>query len=125
VYSDFLMYTLSDPQSPGGGRGGGGYGAPPPPPEFPRPDDEPPSDEWKTPPLWGVADSAPYFHDGQSPTLRDAILRHRGMAREVTKAFREMPQPDQDAVVAFLKTLKAPPEAAPLRDPRVTRLAMR
>ena len=45
------------------------------------PDDHPLPDEWKTPPLWGVADSAPYFHDGGSPTLETAILsasRRRG-----------------------------------------------
>ena len=35
----------------------------------------------------GVADSAPYMHDGSAPTLRDAILRHRGDAREVTQKF--------------------------------------
>jgi len=29
--------------------------------------------EYKTPPLWGVADSAPYLHDGRATTLRAAI----------------------------------------------------
>ena len=75
------------------------------PARHPRPE------EWKTPPLWGVADSAPYFHDGNSPTLRDAIVRHGGDAASVTKAYQGLPRVDQEAVVAFLRTLKAPPDA--------------
>jgi CxxC motif-containing protein (DUF1111 family) len=77
--------------------------------EVPLPDSHPKPDEWKTPPLWGVADSAPYFHDGSLGTLQAAILRHEGDALAVTKAYKELPPGDQEAVVAFLKTLKAPP----------------
>ena len=64
--------------------------------------------EWKTPPLWGVADSAPYFHDGGSATLEHAILRHGGDAKTVTAAYKTLPPADQAALVAFLRTLKAP-----------------
>lgn len=77
--------------------------------EVPLPDSHPKPEEWRTPPLWGVADSAPYFHDGSAGTLQAAILRHEGDALAVTKAYKELPPADQDAVVAFLKTLKAPP----------------
>jgi CxxC motif-containing protein (DUF1111 family) len=83
--------------------------------EVPLPGTHPKPDEWKTPPLWGVADSAPYFHDGASPTLLDAILRHEGDAIAVTKAYKNLPTPDQQAVVAFLKTLQAPPAAVPVK----------
>ncbi|MBA4063750.1 MAG: thiol oxidoreductase-like protein [Isosphaera sp.] len=125
VYSDFLLYTLEDPPPPGGG--GGGYGTEPPPqlnlPD--RPEDEPRPQEWKTPPLWGVADSAPYLHDGSAATLRDAILKHRADAKTVTERFKGLSADDQAAVVAFLGTLKAPPDATPLRDPSVTRLGRR
>jgi mono/diheme cytochrome c family protein len=124
IYSDFLLYSLEDPAPPGGGGRGVGYGSIPP-PELnlpPRPDHLPKPEEWKTPPLWGVADSAPYFHDGGSPTLAAAISRHRGDARAVTAAFNELPPADQQAVIAFLLTLKAPPDALPLSDPAVTRL---
>lgn len=119
VYTDFLLYTLDDPPPPGGG--GGPYG-PEPPPESPRPDDLPKPAEWKTPALWGVADSAPYFHDGSAQTLHDAILRHNGEAKSVKKAYAELPAKDQAAVESFLNTLKAPPTAAPLRDLAVTNL---
>jgi len=43
-----------------------------------RPDGQASGRQWKTPALWGVADSAPYMHDGSAPTLRDAILKHGG-----------------------------------------------
>jgi len=81
--------------------------------EVPLPDSHPKPDEWRTPPLWGVADSAPYFHDGGSPTLQSAILRHEGDATPVTKAFKILPPDDQQAVIAFLKTLQAPADAQP------------
>src|SRR5207245_1572799 len=36
--------------------------------------------EWRTAPLWGVADSAPYLHDGRARTLEEAIQLHGGEA---------------------------------------------
>ena len=109
VYSDFLLYKLEDEN----GNGGGSYGGPS--REFPLPPDHPRPTEWKTPPLWGVADSAPYFHDGKSPTLHDAITRHRGNAKGVTERYGNLSSAEQQALVAFLKTLKAPPDAAPVK----------
>jgi CxxC motif-containing protein (DUF1111 family) len=119
IYSDLLLYTLEDPAPPGGG---GSYGGSENPRGPPRPDDLPRPEEWKTPPLWGVADSAPYFHDGASPTLQSAIVRHAGDARPVTARFKALSPDDQAAVLAFLGTLKAPPDAPAVRDPSVTRL---
>ena len=72
------------------------------------PGDHPKATEWKTPPLWGVADTAPYFHDGRSPTLMDAILRHKGAAKKSRHEFKKLPPNDRLALVAFLETLKAP-----------------
>jgi CxxC motif-containing protein (DUF1111 family) len=119
VYSDFLLHTVEgsdNPPSPGGGYGEN-------PEELPLPTDFPKPSEWKTPPLWGVADSAPYFHDGASPTLRDAIVRHGADARVVTDAFRRLTLDDQEALVAFLRTLRAPPEARPIS--KTEQVAMR
>ena len=120
IYTDFMLHVLEDPRPQGGF--GDGYGSPPL-PEFPRPDEEPRPEEWKTPALWGVADSAPYFHDGSSATLEDAILRHRGESKPVSEAFQKMSPQDQQSLVAFLKTLKAPPDAIPVRDLAVTKLS--
>jgi CxxC motif-containing protein (DUF1111 family) len=123
VYSDFLLYTLEDPHPQGGG-GGGNYSEPPPQLQLPsRPDHEPKPSEWKTPPLWGVADSAPYMHDGSAPTLLAAIQKHRGDAKRVTERFEGLQPADKAALLAFLGSLKAPPSAVPLRDPSVTKLA--
>jgi CxxC motif-containing protein (DUF1111 family) len=103
VYSDFLLHKLEDDRS------SGGYGRLD--PELPLPDDQPLPNEWKTPPLWGVADTAPYFHDGESPTLDSAILRHGIQGKNVTARYQSLPSPDRDALIAFLQSLRAP--AAP------------
>ena len=123
VYSDFLLYTLDDPLPPGGG--GGGYGLDPPPQlQLPtRRDDEPRQNEWKTPALWGVADSAPYMHDGSAPTLKAAIQRHKGDAKPVTEKYNALSPGDQAEILAFLGTLKAPPSAVSLVNPSVTLLS--
>ena len=121
VYTDFLLYTVDDLPPPGLPGSGGPYG-PDPLPEFPRPDDEPRAAEWKTPALWGVADSAPYMHDGESATLEDAIKRHQGDAKGVTAKFNALSPREQADVVAFLKTLKAPTSAPAVKDMSVTDL---
>jgi CxxC motif-containing protein (DUF1111 family) len=107
VYSDFLLHRLDD----GTPSGGSGYG--PNRPDLPLPDDFPLLDEWKTPPLWGVADSAPYMHDGRAPTLEMAILNHGADAKAVREAYKKLSPEEQRAVIAFLQTLKAPPDALP------------
>ncbi len=121
IYTDFLLYVLEDPQPQGGG---GDYDSGPPPelglPE--RPDGEPKPNEWKTPALWGVADSAPYMHDGSAATLRAAILKHGGDARIVREKYQRLGASDQAALVAFLETLKAPLNGAPLKNPGATKL---
>src|SRR6185437_13952933 len=99
VYSDFLLHRLDDPT-----KTAKGYRTVQT-PELPLPQDHPLPEEWKTPPLWGVADSAPYFHDGASPTLEAAILRHQGNAASVNRAYNALSPWDRDAILGFLKTL--------------------
>jgi mono/diheme cytochrome c family protein len=105
VYSDFLLHRLDDRE-----KGSSGYREVR---QVPLPHEHPLPEEWKTPPLWGVADSAPYFHDGGSHTLEAAILRHLGDAASVTEAYKALSAADRAAVVEFLKTLKAPAAAEP------------
>jgi len=45
------------------------------------------------------------MHDGASLTFRDAILRHRGEASNVTAHFENLSEADQGAIVEFLKSL--------------------
>ncbi|HLW67674.1 MAG TPA: di-heme oxidoredictase family protein [Gemmataceae bacterium] len=119
VYSDFLLYSLENT----GPAGGDSYGEPPPEHKLaPRPENEPKPSEWKTPALWGVADSAPYMHDGSASTLQIAIAQHRGDAKSVQEAYSRLPPADQAAVIAFLQSLKAPPDATQLQDPSITKI---
>ena len=73
--------------------------------------------EWRTPPLWGVRDSAPYLHDGRAATLFEAIQLHGGQAELARTHFNRLPEGDQDNLVAFLHTLTAPNDAEPLPAP--------
>lgn len=66
--------------------------------------------QWRTPPLWGVSDSAPYLHDGRAATLSEAILEHGGQATASARQFRNLPGKDREKLTAFLATLKAPPQ---------------
>lgn len=95
VYSDFRLYVVDDYERPM-------------PKDIKIPESHPKPGEWKTPPLWGVADSAPYFHDGSAKDLMHAIMRHDGQAVLVRNNFENLNWKDQKAVVAFLETLRAP-----------------
>ncbi|HUG91357.1 MAG TPA: di-heme oxidoredictase family protein [Planctomycetaceae bacterium] len=106
LYSDLLLHRMGREL-----RGGGGYDDPPLP--LPTPDDEsdesgPHPTEWRTPPLWAVADTAPYLHDGRAETLHEAILLHDGQGKAAADRFRSLPPEDQTRLLAFLNTLRAP-----------------
>ena len=59
----------------------------------------------RTAPLWGVRMQPMLMHDGASLTFRDAILRHRGEASNVTEHFENLSEADQGAIIEFLKSL--------------------
>ncbi len=59
----------------------------------------------RTAPLWGVRTHSRLMHDGNSLTLTDAILRHRGEADDVTKKFRLLTPKQKEDVLAFLQSL--------------------
>lgn len=61
--------------------------------------------EFRTAPLWGVAASAPYLHDGRAATLADAIAAHDGEARAARDAFLALSDDNQAALIAFLESL--------------------
>lgn len=64
--------------------------------------------EWRTPPLWGVADSAPYLHDGRAATLEEAILQHDGEAAPAAHGFRILSDDERSYLLSFLESLRAP-----------------
>src|SRR5262249_53457235 len=64
--------------------------------------------EWRTPPLWGVASSGPYLHDGRAATLLEAIALHGGEAAGSLQRFRSLTAPERLVILAFLESLEAP-----------------
>lgn len=66
--------------------------------------------EWRTPPLWGVRDSAPYLHDGRANTLEQAVAMHGGEGSKSALHFFSLKPEDRQKVVFFLKSLEAPSE---------------
>ena len=73
-----------------------------------------PSSYFLTRPLWGVADSGPYLHDGRALTLHDAIVQHGGEAQKAQQAYLALPAQKQRALQVFLMSLtrQALPEVA-------------
>jgi CxxC motif-containing protein (DUF1111 family) len=63
---------------------------------------------WRTPPLWGVADTAPYLHDGRAETFAQAIDSHSGEAEGARSRWRRLEDPDRDALHAFLGAMEGP-----------------
>ena len=121
IYSDLLLHDMGAPLSdpvPGNSASMRGFGLGPSsgagyyggtaatdvfvdaPPESFR--------EWRTPPLWGVGDSAPYLHDGRAATLHDAIMAHAGEATNARRNYAALPTSARNKIVAFLNSLKAP-----------------
>lgn len=61
--------------------------------------------------LWGIADSAPYLHDGRAATLTEAILAHGGEAQIDSDNFAALSDQEKIELLAFLRTLKVPNQA--------------
>lgn len=59
--------------------------------------------------LWGIANSAPYFHHGLFTTMRQAVLGHAGEALASRTAFQAASAYDRDALIEFLKSLQVLP----------------
>ena len=95
VYGDFRLHRLDDR-------------ADTPTAAHPAANATPLAGEWRTAPLWGVADSAPYLHDGSAATLEAAIAGHGGDASAVRRAYEGLDSGGRGDVVAFLRTLRAP-----------------
>ncbi len=77
-----------------------------------RPDGDATGTEWRTAPLWGtrlVGDFLNggefYLHDGRARSLHDAIVLHGGEAQSSTDRYNDLDTSEQQALVAFLKSL--------------------
>jgi CxxC motif-containing protein (DUF1111 family) len=129
VYSDLLLHDLGDRFVD---FASGYYGGASRPPlvvdratakEKPATAGEAAPTEWRTAPLWGVADSAPYLHDGRAGTLDEAIRLHGGEASETARRYAKLPFNDRQSLLAFLHSLRAPgsAEQSPVRHPKRSR----
>ncbi|MFQ5411504.1 MAG: di-heme oxidoredictase family protein, partial [Phycisphaerae bacterium] len=61
--------------------------------------------EFRTAPLWGLSQTAPYLHSGEADTIDQAIRLHDGEAAAVRDAYLGLSQGDQEALLAFLGSL--------------------
>lgn len=61
--------------------------------------------EWLTRSLWGVADTAPYLHDGRAGTLHEAIVAHGGEAAGMRDAYLALDDDARAALRVFLMSL--------------------
>jgi len=61
-----------------------------------------------TPRLWGVADTAPYLHDGRALTLTDAIRMHGGEGQFAADNFAALNDGEKIDLLTFLRTLRTP-----------------
>ncbi|HYT90210.1 MAG TPA: di-heme oxidoredictase family protein, partial [Gemmataceae bacterium] len=104
IYSDLLLHRMGSTLE----GGGSSYGSAPIPVTVVSNSSEPLPDEWRTPPLWGVADSGPYLHDGRARTLQEAILMHGGQGRRAAQSFAALGESQQGDLIEFLRTLRAP-----------------
>jgi CxxC motif-containing protein (DUF1111 family) len=110
LYSDLLLHDMgTELESTPGSYGSDGSASPG---DTPGGSQPPSPGEWRTPPLWGVADSGPYLHDGRAPTLEQAIESHGGESAEVTARFRALEPHQKQQLIAFLKILRAPSPSA-------------
>lgn len=64
--------------------------------------------EFTTARLWGIADTAPYIHDGRALTLAAAIDAHGGEAAQVRSNFQNLAPAQQVQVIQFLRSLRTP-----------------
>ena len=63
-----------------------------------------------TRPLWGLAETAPYLHDGRAPTVHDAIVMHGGEATAARDAYLALDEQGRASIRVFLTSLAREPK---------------
>jgi len=63
-----------------------------------------------TRPLWGLAETAPYLHDGRAPTIHEAIALHGGEATAARDAYLALDEQGRASVRIFLASLSREPK---------------
>src|SRR5262249_32439695 len=99
IYSDLLLHDMGPDLGSLGDYYGDASGSPS-------------GSEWRTPPLWGFRDSAPYLHDGRAPSLEEAVEFHGGQADDSAARFSQLPPTEKSQILRFLDSLTAQPPVA-------------
>ncbi|HWP64473.1 MAG TPA: di-heme oxidoredictase family protein [Candidatus Limnocylindria bacterium] len=76
----------------------------------PAPQGDIPARVFLTRPLWGLAETAPYLHDGRAPTAHEAIVLHGGEAAPARDAYLALAERDRASVRVFLASLSRQPK---------------
>jgi CxxC motif-containing protein (DUF1111 family) len=61
--------------------------------------------EFRTAPLWRVADRAHFLHDGRTQNISEAIGLHGGQAAGAAASFRSLSSADLQALLDFLSCI--------------------
>jgi len=69
-----------------------------------------PAGVFLTRPLWGLAETAPYLHDGRAPTVHDAIVLHGGEAAAARDRYLALDASGRASVRVFLASLSRQPK---------------
>jgi len=69
-----------------------------------------PARHFLTRPLWGLAETAPYLHDGRAPTVDEAIVMHGGEAVPARDAYLALDARGRSALRVFLVALSRQPK---------------
>jgi len=86
AYTDMLLHVVDEDGLPGVATG---YATP---------------YHYRTPPLWGLAKTAPFMHHGAAATVADAIAAHGGEAEASRAGFDALDEGDQALLIQFLET---------------------
>jgi len=76
----------------------------------PAPQGSIPAQVFLTRPLWGLAETAPYLHDGRAPTVHEAIVLHGGEAAGAKDAYLALDENGRASVRVFLTSLSREPK---------------
>ncbi len=61
--------------------------------------------QFRTSPLWGISQTAPYWHDGRAVDLKQAILEHDAEGLKSKDQFSALNETQQQALINFLNAL--------------------
>ncbi len=69
-----------------------------------------PASVWLTRPLWGLAESSPYLHDGRATTVDEAIRMHGGEGQESRELYEARSDYERQSLQIYLLSLTRTPK---------------